>query len=63
MQLLAHVPATGKKKSHYLFEFDGESDYTITEDEVDEAAMQGDVVGTNLHSRTLCFVVFHLLPT
>ena len=63
VQLLAHVPATGKKKSHYLFEFDGESDYTITEDEVDEAAMQGDVVGTNLHSRTLCFVVFHLLPT
>jgi hypothetical protein len=63
VKLLAHVPATAKKKSHYLFEFEGESDYTITEDEVDEAAMQGDVVGTHLHSRTLCCVVFHLLPT
>ncbi len=63
VKLLAYVPATTKKKSHYLFEFDGESDYTITEDEVDEAAMQGDVVGTKLHSRKLCFVVFYLLRT
>ncbi len=63
VKLIAHVPATAKKKAHYLFEFEGESDYTITEDEVDEAAMLGDVVGTKLHSRTLCCVVFHLLPT
>ena len=51
MKLIAHVPATAKKKSHHLFEFEGESDYTTNEDEVDEAAMQGDVVGTCLHSR------------
>ena len=63
VKLVAYVTATAKKKAHYLFEFEGESDYTITEDEVEEAAMESDVVGTNLHSRKLCFVVFHLLPT
>ena len=63
VMLKAYVSGTAKKKAFYLFDFEGDTDCVITEDEVCEAAMAGDVVGTILHSRKVCFVFLHVLHT